>query len=142
MAALAAESGQVLWMREVSTFSGLSADWSNVYTVLEGGEVIAMSRRTGTEIWRDESLLRRDPTLPISYKTTVAVGDYEGYLHFFSATDGRPVARIRPSKTALTNPPVVVGDNLLVQTDDGSLISYSIPTPTPRTAPDIASEGS
>lgn len=142
MAALAAESGQVLWMREVSTYAGLSADWNSVYSVLENGAVVAMSRRTGTEIWRDESLLRRDPSLPISYKTTVAVGDFEGFLHFFSATDGKPVARIRPSKSALTTPPVVFGDNLLVQTDDGSLISYSIPTPKSRTAPDIASEGS
>jgi outer membrane protein assembly factor BamB len=140
MAALAAESGQVLWSRELSTYAGLSADWTNVYSVLEGGEVIAMSRRTGTEVWRNESLLRREPTVPISYKSTVVVGDLEGYLHFFSNTTGEAVARIRSGKNPMTNPPVVVGERLYVQTDKGELTAYSIPEPTPRSAPDIAGD--
>jgi len=38
LAALASESGQVLWARDVSSFEGVSADWINVYTVSEEGE--------------------------------------------------------------------------------------------------------
>lgn len=140
MAALAAESGQVLWTRELSTYAGLSADWTNVYSVLEGGEIIAMSRRTGTEVWRNETLLRREPTIPISFKSTVVVGDLEGYLHFFANATGEAVARIRTGKNPHTNPPVVIGDFLYVQTDSGELLAYSIPEPTPRSAPDIASD--
>ncbi len=140
MAGLAAESGQVLWTRELSSYAGLSADWTNVYTVLDGGEVVGMSRRTGTEVWRNVSLLRREPTIPIPYRSTVVVGDLEGFLHFFSNASGEPVARVRTGKNALTNAPIVIGDYLYVQTDSGDLTAYSIPEPTPRSAPDIASD--
>ena len=62
VASMAAESGQVLWDREISSYVGVSADWNNVYTTDDGGEVIAMSRRNGQESWRQTSLLRREPT--------------------------------------------------------------------------------
>ncbi|MDH3954911.1 MAG: outer membrane protein assembly factor BamB, partial [Gammaproteobacteria bacterium] len=93
IASLAAESGQVLWAREISTYEGVSADWNNVYSTLDNGELVALNRRSGTEIWRQNALLRREPTVPMSFRTTVAVGDLEGYLHFFSNVDGEPVAR-------------------------------------------------
>jgi outer membrane protein assembly factor BamB len=47
VAALASESGQVLWSREVSSFEGVSADWNNLYTSTAEGEVVALTRRSG-----------------------------------------------------------------------------------------------
>lgn len=139
---LAAESGQGLWARELSTYAGVYADFSSVYTVLEGGEVVAMSRRTGAELWRNESLLRREPTLPVSFMSTVVTADLEGYLHFFNKETGEPVARLRVSKAAVTAPPVVFANRLYVQSDDGTLSAYVIPEPSPgKRAPDIAGEG-
>ncbi len=143
LVALAAESGQPLWAREISTSAGAYADFGSVYTVLGGGEIVAMSRRTGTESWRQESLLRREPTLPVSFMQTVATADLEGYLHFFSSETGEPVARLRASKTAVTAAPVAIANRLYVQGDDGSLSAYTIPEPAPtRRAPDIADEES
>ncbi|MEM9207710.1 MAG: outer membrane protein assembly factor BamB [Pseudomonadota bacterium] len=143
LAALAAESGQPLWAREISTSAGAYADFGSVYTVLDGGEIVAMSRRTGTETWRQESLLRREPTLPVSFMQTVATGDLEGYVHFFSSVTGEPVARVRASKTAVTSAPVAIASQLYVQADDGSLTAYVIPEPPrSRSAPDIADDDS
>ncbi|MEM8684229.1 MAG: outer membrane protein assembly factor BamB [Pseudomonadota bacterium] len=143
LAALAAESGQPLWTREISSSAGAYADFGSVYTVLDGGEVVAMSRRTGTETWRQESLLRREPTLPVSFMQTVATADLEGYLHFFSSVTGDPVARVRPSKSAVTVAPVAIANRLYVQADDGSLTAYFIPEPArDRRAPDIADDDS
>jgi outer membrane protein assembly factor BamB len=126
---IAAESGQPLWVREVSSFEGVSADWNNIYTVNGEGEVVAISRRTGTETWRQNSLLRREPTLPVSFGTTVATGDLQGYLHFFNNFDGEPVARLSTGGKAISIPPVVVADRLYVQTDSGKLIAYEIRLP-------------
>ena len=142
VAALASESGQILWSREISSFEGVSADWNNVYTVEESGEIVALSRRNGIEIWRQDSLLRREPTLPISFHTTVVVGDLEGYLHFFSNVDGEPVARLRMGKQAISSEPVVVANRLYVQSDSGKISAYAVQEPKrPRNAPDIADEG-
>jgi outer membrane protein assembly factor BamB len=142
LAALAAESGQVLWSREISTFEGVSADWNNLYTVTEEGELIALTRRTGDESWRQGSLLRREPTLPVSFGTTVAVGDLEGYLHFFSNFSGEPVARLRTGSQAISTEPVVVANRLYVQSDSGSLAAFVIEQPKrPGNAPDVAEEG-
>ncbi len=142
VAAVASESGQLLWSREVSTYEGVSADWNNLYTVSDEGSVIALSRRNGDEAWRQESMIRREPTLPISFHTTVAVGDFEGYLHFFSNFDGEPVARVRLGSQAISNEPVVVADRLYVQSDAGSVAAFVVQQPKrPRNAPDISDEG-
>lgn len=140
IASLAAESGQVLWARELSTYAGVTADWNNVYSTLQNGELVALNRRSGTELWRQNALLRREPTVPVSFRTTVVVGDLEGYLHFFSNVDGEPAARVRAGKSAIVSTPLVMADRLYVQSDDGSVSAWIVVEPKrdTRRAPDIA----
>ena len=142
IASLAAESGQVLWARELSTYEGVTADWNNVYSTLQNGELIALNRRSGTELWRQSALLRREPTAPVSFRMTVVVGDLDGYLHFFSNVDGEPAARVRAGKSAIVSTPLVMADRLFAQSDDGSVSAWYIvePKPDPRRAPDIADD--
>jgi outer membrane protein assembly factor BamB len=143
LASIAAESGQVLWAREISSYEGVSVDWNNVYTTRDNGEILSLTRRDGTEEWRDASLLRREPTLPVPFDTTVVVGDLDGYLHFFSNVDGEPVARVKLGGAAITSAPVVMGQRLYVQTDGGVLASYEVQRPvTKPTAPATADDGS
>lgn len=143
LAAVAAESGQLLWNREISSFTGTSADWNSVYTTRDNGEVIALSRTDGSETWRNDDLLRREPTLAVPFFTAVVVGDLEGYLHFFSNLTGNPVARVKTGGSAISNPPVVVANRLYVQTDGGELLAYEAVDERPkRSAPDTASEKS
>jgi outer membrane protein assembly factor BamB len=139
VASIAAESGQVMWSREISSHVGMAADWNSVYTTREDGEVIALTRMNGVESWRNDDLLRRDPTLPVPFHTVVVVGDFEGYLHFFSSIDGAPVARLRQGKKAISNEPLVIANRLYVQSDDGSVAAYEVvqPRQKPR-APDVS----
>ena len=139
VASFAAESGQVLWARDISSYVGVSADWNSIYTSDENGEVIAIARRNGQESWRQSSLLRREPTLPVAFNTTVVVGDLEGYLHFFSVLDGTPVARLRQGSAAISGTPVVISDRLYVQSDSGGITAYVVRLPKPSkkaSAPD------
>jgi outer membrane protein assembly factor BamB len=141
VASIAAESGQVLWAREISSYVGVSADWNSVYTTNDNGEVIALTRRNGQESWRQSSLLRREPTLPVAFNTTVVVGDLEGYLHFFSVIDGKPVARLRQGSAAISGTPVVISDRLYVQSDSGNLTAYAVrPPKRSPNAPEIADD--
>lgn len=134
MAALAAESGQVLWSREISTHVGLGADEENVYVVAEGGELIAMSRQNGNELWRQDALLRRTPTAPVPFEDTVVVGDFEGYVHFFAKDDGTAVARVQVDDRMLSSAPVVIGDQLYVQSETGRLEVFEVERPEPAPA--------
>ncbi len=139
--AIAAESGQILWANETSSFVGVSADWSSLYTIQDDGVLIALVRRSGAESWRNEALLRRDPTLPVPFHLMVVVGDMEGYLHFFSNLDGEPVARVKFGGEAISSGPVVLANRLYVQSDSGSIAAYIVDEPKrPKSAPDIADE--
>ena len=131
VASLAVESGQVLWARELSGLSGLAADWNNIYLIGEEGELLALLRRNGEDIWRQEALVRREPTAPVAFGTAVVVGDFEGYVHFFSNFDGRPVARVRVGKGMISHAPVVIGGRLFVQSESGTLSAFTIPVPEP-----------
>lgn len=141
LASVAAESGQIMWARDVSTHVGVGADFTNVYSLDKNGELIALGRRDGSEAWRQDALLRREPTSPVPFDNAVAIGDFEGYVHLFSNVDGRPVARIRVGKGLLSGAPVAIGDKLYVQSESGVLEAYGVRRPqTEREAPDIAAE--
>jgi len=142
LASIAAESGQVLWQQEISTYVGVAADWSNLYTTSEDGEVIALVRRTGSESWRKDTLLRRWPTLPVPFYTTVVTGDFEGYLHFMSNVDGEMAARVRFGKKAISSEPLVIANRLYVQSDSGALAAFAVEEPKRRRgrAPDVADD--
>jgi outer membrane protein assembly factor BamB len=129
LAALAVESGQMLWTREISTHIGLTADLEYVYATSETGELVALRRNDGSELWRHDSLLRRQPTAPVVFLNTVVVGDFEGYVHFFSNADGSPVARVRVGKGMLSGPPVVIGSRLYVQSESGQLAVFEVEPP-------------
>lgn len=141
LAALASESGQVLWSRDISSYEGVAADWNSVYTIRDEGELIALTRRNGNEIWRNDSLLRREPTLPIPFGTTVVVGDLEGYIHFFNAIDGAAVARRKLGSKAITSDPYVMANRLFVQSDSGELGAYVISEDRPKRKPPEATDG-
>lgn len=141
LASVASESGQILWARDISTHVGVGVDFSNVYTLDGEGEVLALLRRTGDEVWRQDALLRREPTTPVAFDNAVVLGDFEGYVHFFSNVDGRPVARVRVGKGLLSGPPVAIGNKLYVQSESGSLEVYAVRRPErKRDVPDIAAE--
>ena len=143
LAAIAAESGQILWNREISSYEGAAADWTSVYTVSADGEIVALGRQNGNESWRNGSLLRREPTLPVPFGTTVVVGDLEGYLHFFNTIDGEAVARVRIGGGAITADPFVMANRLFVQSDSGQLVAYVLVEDGPkRTAAENAEDES
>lgn len=145
IAAVAVESGQALWTRDYSTYTGLGLDWNNLYAMVGEGDLMALQRTNGVENWRQDALQRRWPTAAVAFNTAVAVGDFEGYVHFFSASDGSPVARVRVGSDPLTVAPVVIGNMLYVQTESGSLTAFRVVEDKKKirkTAPDIASDDS
>lgn len=95
IAAVKLGSGQILWSREFSTYSGLYVDAFRVYITDAGGYVWALNRYNGSTLWRQDKLLRRRLTAPQTHDGYVVVGDYDGYLHWLNLDDGKIIARKR-----------------------------------------------
>lgn len=117
-------SGQVLWQQDMSSYAGLGADFNNVYVTNDVGGVVALERRSGTQVWRQDALRLRDVTAPSRYGNAIVVGDFQGYLHWLDANDGRFVARARAAGERITGAPLVVGDTVFVQGEDGTVAAY------------------
>ena len=120
VAMLALDSGQIWWSREISSHRGLDVDDEVVVVSGAMGEVIALRRRTGVELWRQDGLRLRRLSAPALIGGRVAVADFEGYVHWLDAATGAFVAR---SKTGgrTSNAPLVVGELVIFQDDEGQV---------------------
>jgi outer membrane protein assembly factor BamB len=119
-------TGIVLWQQELSSYAGLGADLNSVYVTNDFDAVVALDREGGTQLWRQDALRLRDLTAPTRYANTLVVGDYEGYLHWLSPDDGSFLARSKAAGDRITAAPLVVGQNVYVQGDDGTLAAYTL----------------
>ncbi len=124
VSALARESGEGLWVKEISSYNGLGTDFINVYVTDDKSEIHALARRSGREMWRAADLRNRDATGPAVVGNSVVVGDFEGYVHWFSASTGKLQARVRAGGAHITSAPVVFGGIVYVLTDAGKLYAY------------------
>ncbi len=124
VAMLALESGQIWWGRDLSSNRGLVADSSYLYVTTADSAVVALRRRDGTEVWRQDQLLRRAVTAPALAGDTLVVADFDGYLHWLDAATGAMLARAKSGGGRISNAPQAVGDLLLLQTDSGEIQAW------------------
>ena len=128
VAHLSRESGQIIWARDLSSFRGLAVEANAVYVSTAEGDLVRLDRRTGTEQWRQKSLQRRQLSEPVLYRGRVVVADFDGFVHWFDAATGDPVARMQVAKKQrISAPMMVAGDLLLVFADDGRLTALRAP---------------
>ena len=123
---VALENGVVLWQQELSSYAGLGVDLSSVYVTDEFSELVALERGTGTPRWRQNALRLRDVTAPSAFGNTIVVGDFEGFLHWLDPNDGSFIARERAASNRITSAPLVVGRNMIVQSEDGTVAAYTV----------------
>lgn len=114
------------WTKDFSSSVGVAADERFVFAVDEKGAVSAFDRQGGTSAWRNDKLLNRRPSTPVSYGRAVAVGDLDGYVHFLSREDGSFLARAALDGSPIVSPPVVAGDKLIFQTQKGTVAAIAV----------------
>ncbi len=125
LAAVRLETGQIVWARQLSTYSGFTADDSFLYVTNAESQIMAIDRFTGTTVWKHDKLHARQATGPAVIGKYLVVGDYAGYLHWMDKSSGRFVARKRPSEQRIIVKPLVVGNILYVYCTDGTLTAYT-----------------
>jgi outer membrane protein assembly factor BamB len=148
-AMLALDSGQIWWTRDVSSYRGVDVDDDQMYVSTSQGEVVALKRRTGVEVWRNPLLQRRSLSAPAAVGDYVVVADLEGYVHWFDKATGALAGRTKSGGDRVTNAPLSVQGNLYVLTDNGDIVAlHGVPvasqaanagaaeaTPAPAPAP-------
>jgi len=95
LAAVKLTSGEMIWNRDFSSYSGLYVDAYRVYITDATGQVWALNRYNGSTLWRQDKLLRRKLTAPEVQESYLIVADYDGYLHWLNRDDGKIIARKR-----------------------------------------------
>jgi outer membrane protein assembly factor BamB len=124
--AVAEDTGIALWRRPLSSYAGLTADWRQLYVTDTSDTVWAVQQSNGAALWRQRDFFNRRLTAPAVLGDYVIVGDFEGYVHLLSRSDGSEVGRTRVGGGPITAQPVVVGDVAYVYGDDGSLAALSV----------------
>lgn len=126
IAAVDLQSGNVLWRRDMSSYSGLAVGLTNVYVSDAQGHVWALDRFTGASLWRQKKLEARQLSGPAILGDYVVVGDLEGYVHWMRRQDGQFVARVRVGESPIRVAPVASQGVLYVYGSGGVLAALKV----------------
>ena len=119
--------GETLWARDASSVAGMGIDVRNVYVTDDRSAILALDRRGGASVWKQDKLLGRWASAPLALGRYVIVGDYQGYVHVMSRDDGAFVARIATDGSAIKVPPVALDlSSFLVQTRNGGVYAINV----------------
>ncbi len=127
IAAVDRATGKVVWARDISSYSGLSAEDAKIFVSHTLGAVYSLDYTTGKTFWRQGALANRRLTTPLPMGSLIAVGDLEGYVHFLSRDDGNFSARIKLDDNAVMS--LIPGSNasqLIAETRGGGIFAVSV----------------
>jgi outer membrane protein assembly factor BamB len=128
LAALGLSNGRLLWSREASSYMGVAEGFGNLYVSGADGVLTAYEQNGGAVRWQNDQLLRRQLSTPAAFSSYVAVGDFEGYVHFLSQVDGHLMGRVRADSDGVRADMIARGNRLYVYDNDGGLTCYRVET--------------
>jgi outer membrane protein assembly factor BamB len=126
IAAISRQSGQILWSRDMSSYTGVSVDSDYVYVTDAHSAVWALDKNNGSPIWTQPAMRAHDLTVPTPFQGVVVVGGIEGTVHFLSRKDGSVMQRVSLDSAPIVAPPLVVGDTVVVLSTGGDIAVYVI----------------
>lgn len=127
IAAVDRATGRVLWNRDISSYSGLSAEDAKIFVSHTLGAVYSLDYTSGKTFWRQGALSNRRLTAPLPMGSVIAVGDLEGYLHFLTREEGKFAARFKLDSNPVMS--LIAGtksNQLIAETRDGGLYAISV----------------
>jgi hypothetical protein len=124
VACVDAQAGRTLWTKPASGASGIAGDANTIVGADSDGKVIAWRRGDGEKLWTSEKLRFRGLSAPVFAGRTVAVGDFEGFMHFLSPKDGALLARVASDGSPIALAPVWVDETLVAVTQRGTVIGF------------------
>lgn len=94
LAAIDESSGRIIWVRDLSSYQSLEIGNAELYLTDNQSQVWAVDRKTGATLWRQDKLKGRMLTSPVVQANYLAIGDYQGFIHWLNREDGDLAARL------------------------------------------------
>ena len=126
LAALDTRTGRKLWQQNVSSVSGTSVGFGNVYVADVDGTLSAFLRSGQGVRWQNIELGFRQLSRPTPVGNYVATVDFDGYLHILSQIDGQIVGRAKISRDAARADMIADSGRLIIYADNGQLLAYDL----------------
>lgn len=120
------QGGRPIWEQPFSSTTGMTTDPQHAYVVNHRDVVYAFGLADGQEVWTQDGLRNRRLSGPAVTPQAVAVGDYQGYVHFMSRADGHLLGRVQVGGGAIVSPLVGTDRGVLVQTGNGNLVLVGV----------------
>ena len=123
---IARSNGQVEWARDLTSYTGVSADGNYLYVTDLHSAVWCLDRSNGVPVWTQPEMRAHNLTLPVPFHDTVVAAGIDGHFHFLSKKDGSVVARGKLDSAPILAPPVVIGDSVLILSTDGEIGLFQV----------------
>jgi len=118
-------NGDLHWAREFSARAGVAVSNDAVFGVDGASHVSGFSRSSGASLWQSAALANRDLSAPVVVGKHLAVGDFEGRIHFLRLEDGKLEGRFDAGAGPVISTGEVWNGAVLFQTSRGHLILLS-----------------
>ncbi len=126
LAAVDLRNGQEIWRREMSSLRSPAIAYGNIFVAESNGTISAVAGATRRIVWANDQLAWRQPTQPVVLGDHLLVGDFEGYLHLLSLTDGSFTGQRRFDDEGLRVPMLRWRDRVLVYGNGGKLAAFEL----------------
>lgn len=127
VAAVDRATGRIAWSRDISSYTGLSAEDARIFVSHANSAIYALDYSSGKTYWRQGDLRQRRVTAPLPMGSLIAVGDVEGYIHLLNREDGAFAARLQLENSSIMPQMVALGTGTVIaQNRKGGIYAVSI----------------
>lgn len=119
-----AETAQLRWTVRAEGLNGISGDDEVVAGADGNGIITAWARDGGSVAWTSNRLKYRKLSQPLVLGRSVIFGDGNGVVHMLSKKDGSPLNRFATNNSGISVAPVIAGNTMVVQTNDGAVYGF------------------
>lgn len=120
------QGGFPVWDQNYSTTTGITTNGRFVFGSNQRDIMTAFSLNDGAVVWSQDALRNRKLSGPAAIDNQLAVGDYEGYIHFLSSIDGRLLGRVNIGSGPIVSPLVATQYGVLAQSNNGNLVLVGV----------------
>jgi outer membrane protein assembly factor BamB len=118
-------SGNALWSRDISSADGVAMDEKNLYVADTDGNVFALDKTSGSTVWKQDKLAKRDLGTPILVKGRLIVADRAGFVHALAIDTGELTGRA-PTDGSRVNALLAGATGAIAQTAKGGIYAVAV----------------
>ena len=120
-----ARTGQLLWFKDYSSYTGTSQGRDLVFSANERSYVTAFATKDGSQAWENTQLSFRDVGESLAIGKVLLMGDAQGFVHALSQANGEIVARIKHDSSPISAAPIAADGLIVIQSQGGKIAAYS-----------------